>query len=266
MSSFYHLINRKCSQRQNFQKGLDVCAPAEFNDCVELAGVSTIVDLAYCESQDERCFLNECQVCGGDNAFEFFRSRIGILSLDALRTPIGFQVWEKDAQDVWMSKSHVEPLSDVLRRVVDWIKGEKMGLHERQVALQSQFCRDIKSWDYELNRPHSSLSQDAVCLKWDHAMRPLMSNNQELASNHWLTHGIPLMGFIAIYRESREEMEFQGELVKRHIFVTAPTTAKDHWHFTALALKEVLNHLWPLIGQRKQMIFISDGSTKQVYF
>ena len=187
------------------------------------------------------------------------------MSLEALNTPIGFQVWEKDEQDVWMSIGHVEPLADVLRRVVEWIKQEKMGLHERQVALQSQFYRDVKSWNYQLDQPHSSLSQDALCLKWDHAMRPLMSNNQELASNHWLTNGIPLMGFIAIYRESREEVGFVGELVKRHVFVTAPSTAKDHWHFTALALKKVLNYLWPLIGHRKQLVFISDGSTKQVF-
>ena len=243
---------------------MDVCAPEEFHDCVDLAGVSTIVDLAYCEGQDERCYLNECEICSGDNAFDFFCSRVGILSLEAQNTPIGFQVWEKDAQEVWMSRGHVEPLSAVLRRILEWIKKEKMGLHERQVSLQSLFCRDIKSWNFNMNAPHSSLNQDALCLKWDHAMRPLMSNNQELASNHWLTHGIPLMGFIAIYRESREEVEFQGDLVKRHCFVTAPTTAKDHWQFTVLALQEVLDYLWPRMGKRKHLVFISDGSTKQV--
>ena len=58
-------------------------------------------------------------------------------------------------------------------------------------------------------------------------MRPLLSNNRELQANHWLQHGIPLMGFVVIYRENSEGNQLDGKLVKRHVFFTAPTETKD---------------------------------------
>ena len=254
----------KCSQRSFFEQGLEICGPIELQEKLQSPDVPLFVQLAYCEQQEEDCLLNRCGTCGGANAYPYFAGRLGELSDEALETPIGFQLWEKDQGGAYTAAKHVEPLSDVLPRIVEWIKKEKIGLHERQVKFQSAQIRDVKSWDYELNEPHSSLTEHDLCLKWDHAMRPLMTNNRELQAAHWLTNGIPLMGFIAIYRENREGHALQGKLMKRHVFFTAPTESKDNWHFTVLALGKVLDYLLPLIGRRRQLIFIADGSTKQV--
>ena len=189
---------------------------------------------------------------------------LGELSDETLECPIGFQFWESDGDNVWSAVEHVEPFADLLPIVVKWIIDEKMGLHERQVALQTQFIRSVKSWNYELNEPQSSLDREGLLLRWDHAMRPLATNNRELAQNHWLAHGIPLMGFIATYRQNDPQSELDGKLMKRHIFFTAPFGTKDHWNFTVVAVKNVLEYLLPLIGARKQLIFLADGSTKQV--
>lgn len=259
-------MKRKCAQRGNFQRGFEICGTDELKERLQADDISTFVDLAYCPEANEDCLLNKCETCGKDEntKYRFLRNRIGDLSEDTLDCIIGWQAWEKDEDGVWTVVDYVEPLSVVLRVIVQWIIKEQMGLHERQVCLQSQFQRDIKSWDYERNEPHSSMGRDALCLRWDHAMRPLISNNRELQSNHWLTHGIPLMGFIATYRHNDPGSELDGKLMKRHIFYTAPLGTKDHWHFTVVAVKETLDYLLPLIGARKQLIFISDGSTKQV--
>lgn len=226
------------------------------------------MDLAYCPEQTEDCLLNKCVVCGKDvnSKLEYVRSRLGELSDETLQCPIGYQFWESDNDNVWSAVEYVEPFEDLLPIVIKWIIDEKMGLHERQVALQTRFIRSVKSWNYDLNEPQSSLDRDGLLLRWDHAMRPLTTNNRELATNHWLTHGIPLMGFIATYRLNDPGNELDGKLMKRHIFFTAPIGTKDHWDFTVQAVKSTLEYLLPLIGPRKQLIFLADGSTKQVYF
>ena len=259
-------MKRKCAQRGNFQRGFDYCGTDELKERLQANDIATFVDLAYCEEANEECLVNKCNTCGKDedSKYRFLRSRLGDLSDETLDCAIGWQSWEKDNDGIWIVVDNIEPLSVALRIIVRWIVKEQMGLHERQVCLQSQFQRDIKSWDYERNEPHSSMSRDALCLRWDHAMRPLISNNQELQANHWLTHGIPLFGLIATYRENNNESELDGKLMKRHLFFTAPLGTKDHWHFTVLAVKEALKYLLPLIGARKQLICISDGSTKQV--
>ena len=88
-------------------------------------------------------------------------------------------------------------------------------------------------------------------------MRPLLSNSRELSDQHWAKQNIPLQGFVCFFMQ-------EGQLHKKHIFITAPSTAKDHWEFTRDGLKEVLKYLLPVIGSRKILHFLADGSTKQV--
>ena len=261
-------IVRKCSQRGNFQRAFNLLESDELTDRLNAEDVTTFADLAYCEEQNEDCLLNKCNTCGKnvESKLQFFLNRLGGLSDETLALAYGWQSWEKDENGVWTTVEYLEPLLDALKIIVQWIIDEKIGLHERQIVLQSKFQRDMKSWDYESNEPHSSISRDGLYLRWDHAMKPTMSNSRELQAQHWSPSTIPLMGFIATYRLNDEASELDGKLMKRHIFVTAPTTAKDNWHFTILALKSVLDFLFPIIGKRKQLTFLADGSTKQVNF
>ena len=154
---------RKCSQRSNFKRAFEICGPEDLKERLEAEDLATFVDLAYCEDQSEECLLNTCPICGRENSHRFFRNRLGELSEESLETPIGFQVWEKDHEGVFMPVEYIEPLSTVLVLVVDWIKREQIGLHERQVCLQSKFIRDVKSWNYDLDEPHSVGSTNKIC-------------------------------------------------------------------------------------------------------
>ena len=46
--------------------------------------------------------------------------------------------------------------------------------------------------------------------------------------------------------------------------IELPNSGKDHWNFTTVAVKTALEYILPLAGPRKQLVFIADGSTKQV--
>ena len=146
-------MKRKCAQRGNFQRGFETCGTDEFKERIQADDIATFVDLAYCPEAHEDCLLNKCVACGKDEntKYRYLRSRLGDLSEDTLDCPIGWQAWEKDEEGVWVVVDYVEPLCVVLRVIVKWIIKEQMGLHERQVCLQSQFQRDLKSWDYEQN-------------------------------------------------------------------------------------------------------------------
>ena len=53
---------------------------------------ATITDLAYCDGQSEECLVNRCPTCSGGASYDFFMSRLGHLSEDALNTVIGYQI------------------------------------------------------------------------------------------------------------------------------------------------------------------------------
>ena len=122
-------------------RGFETCGTDELKERLQADDIATFVDLAYCQVADEDCLLNKCNVCGKDEdtKYRFLRTRLGDLSDETLDRAIGWQTWEKDEDGVWVVVDYIEPLSVVLRVIVQWIIKEQMGLHERQVCLQSQF-------------------------------------------------------------------------------------------------------------------------------
>ena len=70
-------------------------------------------------------------------------------------------------EGIWVPQEYRKPLREVLPIVVDWVKSERMGLHERVVSLQTAFMRTLKSWDFELNCPRTVVDSDTILVKWD---------------------------------------------------------------------------------------------------
>ena len=64
----------------------------EIAERLENGEFATITDLAYCNGQSEECLTNRCPTCSGDASFDFFMSRIGPFSEEALNTVIGYQI------------------------------------------------------------------------------------------------------------------------------------------------------------------------------
>ena len=73
-----------------------------------------------------------------------------------------------------------------------------MGHHEQVVALQTKFVRSLKSWNFESNQPETVVDRDTILIKWDQAMRPLLSNSRELSDNHWAKQSVPLQAWLKI--------------------------------------------------------------------
>lgn len=88
-------------------------------------------------------------------------------------------------------------------------------------------------------------------------MRPLTSNSREVTSNHWLTEGIPLMGFLICFKKD-------GILSKYHCYVTAPLDAQNNWSYTGLAFKAVMSFMYPIIGAFRHLVVSVDGCASQV--
>ena len=95
-------------------------------------------------------------------------------------------------------------------------------------------------------------------------MRPMMTNSRQVADNHWELNAVPLQGFICLFKDSDPNSTYYGELSKEHCFVTAPHQSKDNWQYTCDALKIVLQDQIERNGVRQRLVFIADGSTRQV--
>lgn len=92
----------------------------------------------------------------------------------------------------------------------------------------------------------------------------MMTNSRQVADNHWELNGVPLQGFICLFRDINPDSPYFGELSKEHCFVTAPHQAKDNWEYTCDALKIVLQDQIEKNGVRQRLVFVCDGSTRQV--
>ena len=119
-------------------------------------------------------------------------------------------------------------------------------------------------------------------------MRPLLTNSREVQDNFYDSDTVPLQawfdngiifnnsvtfflakenhskGFICLFVESNPASQFYDQFSKLHCFVTARTSATDNWQFTCDGLKAVLKYVLGIIGARKHLCFIADGSTRQV--
>ena len=62
---------------------------------------------------------------------------------------------------------YFDRLRDLLPKIVNWIKSEQLGWHEMVVVVQTRFMRCLKSGDFDLNCPSSSIGCDDLVIKWD---------------------------------------------------------------------------------------------------